>query len=132
MHVPNNDSVSSVTPNTSSLEQIRDSLTDSISNSTVTKIANQSNVKYEVEITTIRNNITQQLPLNTTQAPVPKTNVPNDDDSKQSSKHITSTSQTRLFSIDDNMNDGGSGEGNEVYSTVSDSRQIYFKDEEVE
>ena len=134
LHVENNDSaingVSSDISNISSREHLKDNSTSNVLHSSVTKIANLSIDNHEIEITTIRNNIEQQLPLNTTQVPVPKTELDNDDSSNQSTTHITNTARTRIVSIEENVSIGvGSGEGSG--EIISDSRQI-FSDEEVE
>ena len=134
LHVQNNDSaingVSSAISNISSRENLKDSSTSIVSHNSVTQIANFSIDNHEIEITTIRKNIEQQLPLNTTQAPVPKTELDNDDSSNPSTTHITNTARTRIVSIEENVSIGvGSGEGSG--EIISDSRQI-FSDEEVE
>ena len=134
LHVQNDDSaingVSSAISNISSREHLRDNSTSIVSHSSVTQIANLSIDNHEIEITTIRNNIEQQLPLNTTQVPVPKTELDNNGSSNQSTTHITNTARTRIVSFEENVSIGvGSGEGSG--EIISDSRQI-FSDEEVE
>ena len=134
LHVQNDDNaingVSSAISNISSREHLRDNSTSIVSHSSVTQIANLSIDNHEIEITTIRNNIDQQLPLNTTKVPVPKTELDNNGSSNQSTTHITNTARTRIVSIEENVSIGdGSGEGSG--EIISDSRQI-FSDEEVE